>query len=255
MHGRGPEGRHRVPRARVVASNADANVTFLKLMDAEGPAGRVRRRGQAASTTLSATLKINVALERAAELHGAARRRQAGPQHRGTIHICPDHGLHRARLRRRQVRPPSSNPMLECTMPTAVDDTLAPPGKHILSMFIQYAPYKLQGHDLGRPRRTSSPTAASTSSNEYAPDFKASVIAPAGDPAAGHGAAWGLTGGNIMQGAMTLHSMFSFRPVGGYANYRTPVQGPVPVRRGDAPRRRRDGRCGWNAAREIVRDG
>ena len=126
-----------------VASNADANVTFLKLMDPKDlPPDFVA--SVAGIDYTSASLKINVALSELPDftrLPGTS----AGPQHRGTIHICPRSRLHRTGLRRRQVRPAVANRRSwNARLPAVVDDTLAPPGKHLMSMFVQYAPYKLR---------------------------------------------------------------------------------------------------------------
>src|SRR5260370_29202634 len=93
----------------------------------------------------SASLKINVALSEVPNFsarptpHGAQ-----GPQHRGTVHICPDQDYIERGFDDAKYGRPSRDPILECTIPSAVDPTLAPPGKHLMSMFIQYAPYKLK---------------------------------------------------------------------------------------------------------------
>src|SRR5256885_15695674 len=94
-------------------------------------------------TTLFRSLKINVALSELPDFK-ACPGKEPGPHHRGTIHICPDmdyieRGYDDAKYGR-----PSKDPILECTIPSVVDPTVAPPGKHLMSMFIQYAPYKLK---------------------------------------------------------------------------------------------------------------
>ena len=137
---------------------------------------------------------------------------------------------------------PSSEPILEITMPTSVDATIAPAGKHILSMFVQYAPYKLAEGNLGRHQGDRSPTAASRLLARYAPNVPGAiehrqVLSPLDLERT-----FGLTGGNIMQGAMTPNQLYCFRPVAGWADHRTPVRGPVSLRRRQPPRRRRDGR-------------
>ena len=128
--------------APIVASNADANVTFLKLLDRsalpEAFVAAVERIDYA-----SASLKINVALcelPNFTALPGA----EPGPQHRGTIHLCPDQDYIERAYDDAKYGRPSADPMLECTFPSVVDPTVAPPGKHLMSMFIQYAPYKLR---------------------------------------------------------------------------------------------------------------
>src|SRR5436853_2617832 len=128
--------------APIVASNADANVTFLQLLDRsvlpEAFVADVERISYA-----SASLKINVALEELPSF-SALPGTEPGPQHRGTIHICPDQDYIERAYDDAKYGRPSANPILECTIPSAVDPSVAPPGQHLMSMFIQYAPYKLR---------------------------------------------------------------------------------------------------------------
>ena len=143
--------------------------------------------------------------------------------------------------------------MLECTMATALDSTLAPPGRHIISMFIQYAPYELKGTTWDAERDRFADRCFDIL-NEYAPNFKASVIDRMVIAPPDMERLWGITGGNIMQGAMSMSNMYSFRPVPGYANYRTPVKGLYLCGAAAHPGGGVMGACGWNAAREILRD-
>ena len=165
---------------------------------------------------------------------------QPGPQHRGTIHICPDQdyierAYDDAKYGRPSQRPDRSN--APCRRRSI--RRVAPPGKHLMSMFIQYAPYKLDEGDVGRRPRTRSPTAASTCSNEYAPNFKQSVIARQILTPLDLERTFNLTGGNIFQGAMTLNQLFC--PAAGAGLRGLPHADPraVPVRLGGPPRRRR----------------
>ena len=131
-------------------------------------------------------MKINVALSEPPHFK-ACRATGVGPQHHGTMHICPTMDYIERAYDDAKYGQPAANPMLECTMATALDDTLAPPGKHILSMFVQYAPYHLKGTTWDVEKDKFADRCFDIL-NEYAPNFKSSVIAPAGDPAAGHGA-------------------------------------------------------------------
>jgi len=90
--------------------------------------------------------------------------------------------------------------------------------------------------------------------NEYAPNFKSSVINRQVLAPPDMERVYGLTGGNIMQGAMSLSSMFSFRPVAGYADYRTPIRGLYLCGAAAHPGGGVMGACGLNAAREILRN-
>ncbi|HSQ55836.1 MAG TPA: NAD(P)/FAD-dependent oxidoreductase, partial [Gemmata sp.] len=146
------------------------------------------------------------------------------------------------------------DPMLECTMATALDDSLAPPGKHILSMFVQYAPYHLKGTTWDAEKDKFADRCFDIL-EEYAPGFKSSVLHRLVIPPPDMERMWGITGGNIMQGSMNLHTMFSFRPAAGWANYRTPVKGLYMCGAATHPGGGVMGACGLNAAREIMRDG
>jgi phytoene dehydrogenase-like protein len=237
-------------QARVVASNADAHVTFTCLIDPlllppEFAAAIARINYD------SASLKINVAL---AELPNflACPGLAPGPQHRGTIHIAPDldyleHAFDDARYGR-----PSQQPILECTIPSVVDPTVAPLGRHLMSMFIQYAPYKLRQATWDDWREPFADRCFDLL-NEYAPNFKRSVLHRQVLTPVDLEKTFNLTGGNIFQGAMTLNQLFSFRPVPGYAGYRTPIRGLYLCGAAAHPGGGVMGAAGANAAREMLR--
>jgi phytoene dehydrogenase-like protein len=239
-------------RSRQIASNADAHVTFLRLIEEkELPpdfVAAIRRIDYS-----SATVKINVALDRPPNFR-CLPGQGVGPQHHGTMHICPDLDYIERAYDDAKYGRWADNPMLECTMATALDDSLAPPGKHILSMFVQYAPYHLKGTTWEQEKDRFADRCFDIM-EEYAPGFKDSVLHRIVIPPPDMEKLWGITGGNIMHGAMSLHQMFSFRPVGGYANYRTPIRGLYLCGAGTHPGGGVMGACGYNAAREMLRDG
>ena len=109
-------------------------------------------------------------------------------------------------------------------MPSAVDPSVAPPGKHLMSMFVQYAPYKLREGNWDDLREPFADRCFDML-DEYAPNFKRSVIARQVLTPLDLERTFSLTGGNIFQGAMTLNQLFLFRPVPGWAGYRTPIRG------------------------------
>jgi phytoene dehydrogenase-like protein len=236
--------------APVVASNADAHVTFERLLDPAAlpeafreAVGRIRYD--------SASLKINVAL---AELPNftACPGSGAGPQHCGTIHICPDQDYIERGYDDAKYGRPSQRPILECTIPSVVDATVAPPGKHLMSMFVQYAPYKLREGDWDNLKESFADRCFDLL-DEYAPNFKRSVLARQILSPLDLERTFNLTGGNIFQGAMTLNQLFAFRPVPGHAGYRTPVRGLYLCGAAAHPGGGVIGAAGWNAAREMLR--
>ena len=237
-------------RAPIVASNADARVTFRHLLGA----GELPAEFGAAVDRISyesASLKINVAL---AELPSfrACPGVEAGPQHRGTIHVCPGLDYIERAYDDAKYGRPSERPVLECTIPSVVDPTVAPPGRHLMSIFVQYAPYALRASswdDVGDRFADR----CFDLLDEYAPNFRRAVLARQVLTPLDLERTFNLTGGNIFQGAMTPGQLFSFRPVPGYAGYRTPLKGLYLCGAAAHPGGGVMGAPGWNAAREILR--
>jgi phytoene dehydrogenase-like protein len=235
--------------APIVASNADARVTFLRLL-----APRTLPEDFVAAVERisyeSASLKINVALAELPDfraLPGVA----AGPQHRGTIHICPDQDYIERAFDDAKYGRPSTRPVLECTIPSVVDPTVAPPGRHLMSMFVQYAPYALREGSWDE-RRDAFADRCFDLLDEYAPNFKRSVLARQVLTPIDLERVFNLTGGNIFQSAMTPSQLFALRPVPGYARYRTPIRGLYLCGAAAHPGGGVMGTPGLNAAREIL---
>jgi phytoene dehydrogenase-like protein len=234
-----------------VASNADANVTFFKLMDpGDLPPEFVESiRGIDYN---SPALKINVALGEPPDFK-ALPGNQVGPHHRGTMHVGPsfdymEHAYDDAKYGR-----PSASPLLECTMASAVDPIIAPAGKHLMSMFVQYAPTHLREGNWDDLKDKFADRCFEVM-DDYAPNFSRSVIDRQVLSPLDLERRFNLTGGNIFHGAMTLGNLFFLRPAAGYANYRTPIKGLYLCGAAAHPGGGVMGACGYNAAREILRD-
>ncbi|MEX0675509.1 MAG: NAD(P)/FAD-dependent oxidoreductase [Pirellulales bacterium] len=242
--------------AGVVASSVDPRWTFERFLAPEDlPAeflAAVRRIDYS-----SASAKINLALAEPPRFVCADREVGAngvGPHHHGTIHVGPSlEYLERAYDDAKYGRA-SNEPILELTMPTSVDRTIAPPGKHILSMFVQYAPYRLAEGDWDQERECFGDRCIEVLAR-YAPNVPGAILHRQVLTPLDLERTFGLSGGNIFQGAMSLSQLFSLRPVAGWADHRTPIRGLYLCGAAAHPGGGVMGACGKNAAAEILRDG
>jgi phytoene dehydrogenase-like protein len=245
--------------AKVVASSVDAHLTFEKFLTPE-ELPEYFREAVARIDYSSASAKVNLALSEPPRFT-CVPEGGVGPHHHGTMHVGPSlEYLERAYDDAKYGRP-SERPILEITMPTSVDRTIARPGKHILSMFVQYAPYKLAGSgEQGAGSQTWDGIKEQFGDRcievlaEYAPNVPGAiehrqVLSPLDLERT-----FGITGGNIMQGAMGAHQLFCFRPVAGWADHRTPIRGLYLCGAASHPGGGVLGACGKNAAEEILRD-
>ena len=239
-------------RARAIASNADAHVTFEKLLEArhlpEAFRAQVARIDYA-----SASLKINLALSELPDF-SCMPGREPGPQHRGTIHVgsATIDDVERAYDDAKYGRP-SARPVIELTIPSVVDSTLAPPGHHVAGLFVQYAPYALASGSWDTLKESFADRCIAEI-GRLAPNFPKSVLHRQVLAPPDIERQFALTGGNIFQGAMPLHQLFSMRPVPGWSDYRTPLPGLYLCGAATHPGGGVMGACGRNAAREIRRD-
>ena len=238
--------------ARRVASGADANVTFLKLLQGTDLPPDFLQAVRNIDYS-SASLKINISLSELPDFK-ALPGSEPGLQHRGTIHISPTMEYIERAYDNAKYGCPSEYPIIEATIPSVLDDTLAPPGKHVMSMFTQYFPYKLAPGLSLQDEKEKYAERCFDLMNEYAPNFRRSVIGRQVLAPTDLEKRFGLTGGNIMQGTMSLSSLSFMRPVPGYADYRTPIRGLYMCGAATHPGGGVMGACGYNAAREILRD-
>jgi phytoene dehydrogenase-like protein len=238
-------------RARVVVSNADPKRTFLRLVDRrELPTEFI---GQVeAYRCEGSSFKINVALGELPS-YSALPGTTLGPQHRGTTHICTsldalDHAWDEARF-----GVPSSEPLLEITIPTAYDPALAPPGKHVMSIFAQYAPYRLRDGTWGAETREGFVQRVIGLLEQYAPNIRGAIEHVHALSPLDLEQEYALTGGNIFHGDLRLDQLFALRPVAGWARYATPIEGLYLCGSGTHPGGGVTGAPGHNAAHAILR--
>jgi phytoene dehydrogenase-like protein len=235
--------------AGAIASNLDPKVTFLKLLEdgalePEFLAGIRRFRIEGTSA------KINLALSGLPEF--AAYPGAPGPHHRATMHICPNIEYVERAWDDAKYGRPSERPLLELTIPTMYDASLAPPGRHIMGIFLQYAPYTLREGTWDELREPFGDRVIGLI-EEYVPNIRSIIEARQVLTPLDLERRFGITGGNIFHGEMSLDQMFVMRPVAGWARYRTPVRGLFLCGSGAHPGGGVMGAPGYNCAREMLK--
>jgi phytoene dehydrogenase-like protein len=236
-----------------VASNLDPKLTFLRLLepkDLDAEFVRAIRNFRIEGTSCKINLALNGLPEFTAYPGGAPS--GPGPHHKATMHICPSIDYVERAWDDAKYGRASQHPLLELTIPTMYDATLAPPGKHIMGIFLQYAPYTLREGTWDELREPFGDRVISLI-EEYAPNIRQiiehrQVLSPLDLERR-----FGITGGNIFHGEMSLDQMFAMRPVAGWARYRTPVAGLYLCGSGAHPGGGVMGAPGFNCAREMLK--
>jgi phytoene dehydrogenase-like protein len=233
--------------ATSVISNADVKTTFSSLVEPTYldphfllQVKNIRSRGTMA--------KVNFALERLPNFAGAESGRELG----GVIHIGPSlEYLERASDAAKYGRF-SKEPFLEITIPSVADPSLAPEGKHVMSVWMQYAPYDLR-HEGWHGQREILGDAVSDLIEEYAPGFADSVLYRQVLTPADLESLLGLSGGHVYHAEMALDQILFMRPLPGWARYGTPVKKLYLCGSGTHPGGGVTGLPGYYAARAILR--
>jgi phytoene dehydrogenase-like protein len=235
--------------ADVVVSGADPRVTFRKLVDEKDLPGdlvqaidRFKFRGSSG--------KVNLALDDLPRFTAMVDPALI----RGMIEICPSMDYLERAYDDSSYGGFSKRPYMDCIIPSTVDPTMAPPGKHVMSIFVQYASYDMPEYGNRDEQRDAFGNAVIDTLTEFAPNLKdiilhKQVLTP-----------WdledqiGLTEGNIFHGELTLDQLFFFRPAPGWADFRTPIRGYYQCGSGTHPGGGITGGPGRLAALEILRD-
>jgi phytoene dehydrogenase-like protein len=237
--------------ARFVVSGAHPATTLLSLVGKEHLPEEVvtdleRFRNRSPSA------KVNFALSELPDFT-AMPGKELGPQH-PEIMISPSlEYLERAWDEAKYGRI-SERPMVDAVIPTTKDPTIAPEGKHIMTCFVQYVPYRLRDESWENGARERLADIVIDTIGEYAPNFRHSVIERQVLTPYDLEQRFGLIGGNIFQGEMSLDQLFSFRPSPALSNYRTPVKGLYLCGSGTHPGGGVMGIPGLNASRVAIRD-
>jgi phytoene dehydrogenase-like protein len=238
--------------APIIASSIDANQTFLRMLDPNDLPANFRSSVEGIDYA-SASLKINVALSELPDFTCVPGKTPMA-HHRGTIHIGETLDTMERAFDDAKYGRPSTEPILEITIPSAVDSTLAPPGQHVMNLFVQYAPYKLADGKSWDDIKEDFADRCWALLSKYAPNMKNAVLHRQVLSPLDLERTFGLTGGNIMQGSMIPTQLFSMRPVAGWSDHRTPIAGLYLCGAASHPGGGVMGACGRNAAVEILRD-
>ena len=238
--------------ARSIASNVEPSLLYLSLVEPEHLEDDFRGRIERWRLG-SGSLRINVALSELPDFT-CAPGTHAQPHHGAGIIMAPslaymdrawsdarEHGWSRA-------------PIVEMLIPSTVDQTLAPPGAHVASLFCQQFSPVLPGGKSWDDAREAAADAAVDVVNGCAPNFRASILARQVFTPLDMEREFGLTRGDIFHGALSLDQLFAARPVLGHGDYRGPIKGLYHCGAGAHPGGGVSGLPGHNCAREMLRD-
>ncbi len=235
--------------AGVVSSSVDPNLTFLKMVGPEHLPGdfvedvrRYKYRGSSG--------KVNLALDALPDftcLPGP------GPHLRGAISISPSVEYMERAYDDAKYGAFSKRPYIDMVIPSLTDPSVAPPGKHVMSCFVQYAPYHLKQGTWDEQREAFGDTVINTIA-QYAPNIRNIILHRQVLTPLDIEREFGLTEGNIFQGELTLEQLFFLRPAPGWAQYRTPVRNLYICGSATHPGGGIMGAPGRNAAMRILKE-
>lgn len=235
--------------AKAVVSNADPKRTLLKLTDPLhlSPDFVQKLQNYRGNGTVA---KVNLALSGLPTF--TALKNGDGSALKGRIHIGPEIDYLERAFDESKYGNFSKAPYLEVAIPSLTDPTLAPDGKHVMSIYMQYAPYKLKG-DWESQRKALGQTVVQTLA-QYAPNLPEMILTHQIITPQDLEDKYGMTGGQIFHGDLALDQFFTMRPILDWARYRTPIENLYLCGSGTHPGAGLTGGSGANAAREILKE-
>jgi phytoene dehydrogenase-like protein len=239
-------------RARAVAANVNPKLLYLHLVDAAVLPADFRRRIENYRCG-SGTFRMNVALSELPDFTALPGRERA-EHHTAGIIIAPSLAYMEQAYFDARSTGWSRRPIIELVIPSTLDDTLAPPGRHVASLFCQHVAPELPDGASWDVHREAVADLMIASVDAYAPNFRQAVLGRQVLTPLDLERDFGLLGGDIFHGALDLGQMFSARPVLGHADYRAPIPGLYMCGAGTHPGGGVTGAPGHNAAREIIHD-
>jgi phytoene dehydrogenase-like protein len=237
--------------ADVISSSVDPRLTFTKMIE-PGSLPDEFMEGVRRYKFRGSSGKVNMALD---GLPNFKCMPGAGAHLRGAISISPSVEYMEKAYDEAKYGHWSSHPYIDMVIPTLTDTSLAPPGKHILSCFVQYAPYKLApGLDWDTEKEKFGDNVVNTIA-EYAPNIRDMILHRQVVTPLDLERTWGLSEGNIFQGELSLEQLFFLRPVAGWAQFRSPIKNLYMCGSATHPGGGIMGAPGRLAALEILKDG
>ncbi len=239
-------------RASAVISNLNPRLLYLNLIDRAALPAEFRERISHFRCG-SGTFRMNVALSELPDFTCLPGKKQ-GDHHTAGIILAPTLKYMEQAFFDARSFGWSRKPIVEILIPSTLDDSLAPPGQHVASLFCQHVAPQLPNGDSWDQHRESVADLMIDTVTEYAPNFKAAVLGRQIMSPLDLERTFGLVGGDIMHGALQLDQMFSARPMLGHGNYRGPLPGLYMCSAGTHPGGGVTGAPGHNAAREVLAD-
>jgi len=238
--------------ARAIISNADPKRTLLKLVDPThlSPDFVMKLQHYRMPGTVA---KVNLALSAIPKFTALNGGDAQSTALRGRIHIGPEIDYLEHAFDESKYGNFSKQPYLEVALPSLTDPSLAPPGKHVMSIYVQYAPYKLKSSDWEKQRVPLGDTVVKTLT-QYARNLPELILTHQIITPQDLEDIYGFTGGHIFHGELALDQFFTMRPLLDWARYRTPIQKLYLCGSGTHPGSGLTGGSGANAAREILKD-
>jgi len=239
-------------RAAAVISNLNPKLLYLELIAPAALPAEVREH-MGHWRCGSGTFRMNVALAELPDF-SCLPGRSVADHHTAGIIIAPTLGYMEQAYFDARSYGWSRRPIVELLIPSTLDDTLAPPGRHVASLFCQHVAPQLPAGASWDTHREAVADLMIDTVNAYAPNFKSAVLGRQIMSPLDLERTFGLLGGDISHGAMNLDQMFSARPMLGYGNYRGPLKGLYMCSAGTHPGGGVTGAPGHNAAREVLAD-
>jgi phytoene dehydrogenase-like protein len=236
-------------KSRAIVSSADPKTTFLNLVDPldldPNFISKIRNYRSAGSAA-----KLNLALSSLPEFVGVENAEESLS---GRIQIGPDIDYLERAFDAAKYGEYSKHPFMDITIPSILDPSLAPSGAHVMSIHVQFAPYTLKNGDWNSRREEFGDHVVNELA-EYAPTIKNLIVGRQLITPLDLEKTYGLNGGHLMHGEQSLDQFFTFRPLIGWAQYRTPIAGLYLCGAGTHPGGGVTGGPGANAAHEIIKD-